>query len=1006
MNLESFRPVSLDYGIPTALEKDGCSVFRVSPLVDPLYRSAKRRVLILLEHVPTEDLRARRLMSGAHGAALRNLLKMARDYAKASGDKLATNIGYAVGNYQYFKTYHLDPDKQDIAAKFERRRLKAMLDKLKPHVILSVGNTVSTVLTGYDGEQRSAARYRGYALPCLQRPDSVVVPVHDWTLTKPRADDDDDDEDSDEFGEKKLVAQANLLGYASRCASTIYTRKFSKPFAYPELKADYQVINTIPKFDRFFAKLMEAKVVSVDTETNDLARITNRVLTAQFSFSATRSFILPLLHRDAPWKPEQLEYIRKKLAKWLGRKFDPLSRDYSYYLIGQNFKFDMTPLREWLGLYAIYWPVWDLQAGEYSLDENIKQAASTGAPQYNLAQIALSYGITAYEDLSFGKSERHTIANRPLDHNVLTYCALDTQVPFAIHLRQISRAKAQAYGTGTYERPFRKFVVTQMNNLVKIESFMEGRGVFVDSKWLRQLQLGNGPLEKLKSELELKMRASPAAKKANKRMMRANGVPQDSLWGAEQWVLKLSKPEHKQTLFIDVLGLEPLARGKTGAPSINKVFLKVHSAVPEVALYSEISALEKLSNTYVSKIARYRKDDPDMRLDGRLRPSFGFTETVTGRSNSYDPNLQQIPSRGKHAKLIKRLFIAPRGSMFIKMDYSAHEIRVWSIISGDKKLGELFAQGRELRQKWRATEKRKYLEAIETVGDIHKLNCQLFFGTDPREVTKEQRDAVKALVFGSIYGMGPGTLANNLGKEKQFVLDLLDKFFSRYAKASGWLKWAKQHVLDHNMVPSPIGRVRHMYAHLYEGAGALEAAVKRMGSNSPIQGWAADMGHTAATLFLYHFPRVVEEFQLAPINKAMGGINVMVHDSLEGDFMYRLWLVALQVMQWCATTGCMQYYERHFGTKYTVPLEVEFELGADDSTLVKWDWSDGYKAPNDKDGKASGITGLQDIIVRASEQQALIFPDLKPKNIQKEILSARNNVKLFRHLDAQYPILA
>lgn len=997
MNLNSLKPIKVEaHSVPSLLRDDGCRMFSVQPMADARYSSAKRKVLILFQHVPSEDLRAGNLVSGAHGAALRNLLKLGREYAIKSGEKTVSSLGYAVANYAFFKTYHLESaDKREVAERAERKRALALIDQLQPDVVLCIGNEAAVALTGADGSdgRKYAPRWRGHALPYIRDKRIKIVPVHDWTLSSRKSNDDDDDEEGDEFGEKKLVAEANLLGYASRCAATVFTHKFRKPYTVQEFECRYQLIDTIPKFDRFFAKLMTRDVVSVDSETKDLSRITNVIQTLQFAWSSKMGYILPIMHRDSPWKASQLEYIRQKLRIFFGRTFDPLSTNYNQYLIGQNFKFDMSPLREWLGIYAVYWPVWDIQAGEYTLDENIKQVAKTGykVAQYNLGQIALNYGISWYENSAFGKDDRATIAARPLDDNVLSYCSVDVQAPFAIHKLQIARASGLRFNNGSYRDVYRRFIVTQMNNLVKIESFMEGRGVAVDAKWLRQLQLANGPLEKLKTELSANFRKSKAAQKANKRLMKAHGVPADTLWGNEQWMLKLSKPEHKQKLFIDVLGLEPLKVGKSGEPSIDKWFLKKYATIPEVAMFSELTGLEKLQNTYVSKIARYRKEDPDMRADGRVRPSFGFTDTVTGRSTSYDPNMQQIPTRGKHAKLIKRLFIASPGHLFLKMDYSAHEIRVWSIISGDKKLGQLFAQGRELRQKWRATEKKKYMDLLDTVGDIHKINCQLMFGTDPREVTKEQRDSVKALIFGSIYGMGPGTLASNLGKDKEFVLKLLDMFFSRYPKASAWLKWAKQQVIDNNFVTSPIGRRRNMFAHLYEGAGALEAAVKRMGSNSPIQGWAADMGHTASTIFLYHFQKVVEEQQLGSVViDELGGINVMVHDSIEGDFRYRLWLVALQILQWCATLGCMQYYERHFGISYTVPLEVEFELGPDESSLTKWDWSE---------------TQLRSIIDTSLESQLKIYPDLDCKAAKKEILSVRNNVKLQRHLDRHYPIL-
>jgi hypothetical protein len=365
MNLEALRKYPFDYDVPSALRDDGCNAFNVTPLLDPLYKQAKRRVLIMFQHVPTEDLRAKRLMSGAHGKALNNMLKMARAHAVTAGMDVTGSIGFAVASYNYFKTYHLESsDKRELAEKAERRRARELVSQLKPHVILAIGNNVAVALTGLDGaeDRQYAPYYRGYALPG-EKISAKVIPLHDFTLQAGSSDEDDDGED--DFGEKKLVAEANLLGYAARCASTVYIRQYVRAFSVPDFEVKYQVINTIKKFDRFFEALMTKKVVSCDTETDSLARITNRVLTLQFAWSPKMAYILPVMHRDSPWKASQLEYIKGKLKEFFAKPFDPLDKVYDTYLIGQNYKFDMTPIRHWLGIYAIYWPVWDLQAGEY-----------------------------------------------------------------------------------------------------------------------------------------------------------------------------------------------------------------------------------------------------------------------------------------------------------------------------------------------------------------------------------------------------------------------------------------------------------------------------------------------------------------------------------------------------------------------------------------------------------------------------------------------------------------
>ena len=64
-------------------------------------------------------------------------------------------------------------------------------------------------------------------------------------------------------------------------------------------------------------------------------------------------------------------------------------------------------------------------------------------------------------------------------------------------------------------------------------------------------------------------------------------------------------------------------------------------------------------------------------------------------------NLQQIPSRGAFAKYIKRLLITDVGKLLIKVDFAAHELRGWSIISGDKQVAAVFEQGAVLRRRFR-----------------------------------------------------------------------------------------------------------------------------------------------------------------------------------------------------------------------------------------------------------------------------------------------------------------
>lgn len=142
--------------------------------------------------------------------------------------------------------------------------------------------------------------------------------------------------------------------------------------------------------------------------------------------------------------------------------------------------------------------------------------------------------------------------------------------------------------------------------------------------------------------------------------------------------------------------------------------------------------------------------------------------------------MQQIPSHGNLAKIIKRIFIAKEGFILVEFDFSAHEVRCWANASGDRKLAESFRTGLKLRQKLRTLKKltlksiRKIKKQIEDKGDIHSNNYQFFFGRSPRN--KDERQGIKAVVFGVIYGKGPGSLAIDINPPtKKMKIDALNK---------------------------------------------------------------------------------------------------------------------------------------------------------------------------------------------------------------------------------------
>jgi DNA polymerase-1 len=115
--------------------------------------------------------------------------------------------------------------------------------------------------------------------------------------------------------------------------------------------------------------------------------------------------------------------------------------------------------------------------------------------------------------------------------------------------------------------------------------------------------------------------------------------------------------------------------------------------------------------------------------------------------------LQQVPSRGKLSKYIKRVFIARQGTIFIKVDYSAHEVRGWSLISGDKNVAGAFQKGIDLYNEYIWNPTKENWAKFKAEGDIHIINSAYFFGLKVSEVTDDIRQGVKGVTFGLIYGL-------------------------------------------------------------------------------------------------------------------------------------------------------------------------------------------------------------------------------------------------------------
>lgn len=745
--------------------------FPLSLPIDSNWSSHKNRMLIVCETVDSKDLKDGRFLSERSKTVLVNTLNFAKRNARKIKGEGLDPFGFAAINFNNAKTYHFktEIEKAPYQARFVRRIYKA-IETLKPtHVLVCGDLAMHKLFPDIDNSQWKRGWVHTVNLRDLKLKVTSTLDLEPLYVPKKGVDTSDDDDDNDEVN-SDIFGKANLLGYVARNITNLLLGRHAFSLKHIVPKPIY--IDTIERFDWFYKKLEEASIVAVDTETKDLSATKNLIYTIQFAFSKDKGYVIPMYHPQTPFSQEELKYIRSKLKKWFAA--EPES-DFKFMLM-MNGKFDIKVARNQFCLPIILRPVWEVTAGEHVLDENLKWLKKMGnTPAGNLRAIFTSYDNDLYWTLPFSKDERATIAFvKPSNKDFQNYAVLDVQCLHGIYEMQIAQSKLLEIEGRCYTPYFKLLVSEQMNNTVHTLSHMESRGVGMDGYYLAHLKSKESPLVKTLDEVKVELSQMLAVKKANKLLLeRDTSTASGGLFTKTNWVFNLNKPEHKTTLFFDVMGLEPLTYTKTKQPQVDKNFQKAYKDdYKEVRAFATYQEVSKLWGAYVKGWYTKIKSSPDGSYDGRLRPSYGFFDVVTGRLNSFDPSLQQVPSRGSLAKYIKRAFVAPTGTLHVKFDFSAHEVRFWGIIAKDDVIADTFRQGQKLRQKFRKTPSPEISQEIKKKGDVHIINIYHFF---KKWVEKSDplRDAIKAIVFGTIYSMSANSLSKSL--KKQRVAELEDK---------------------------------------------------------------------------------------------------------------------------------------------------------------------------------------------------------------------------------------
>lgn len=884
----------------------------------PYHTEGKKKVLFVLDVVPSEDLKSGKLLSGVTGDLLNSLLTHSAKMAKSR-----ISFSWLACSFNVFRTFGKPAEYRQQAEEAFAERVEHLITKYKPDYVVAFGTSVMRALLKDKLVKDSKDRLRfSYWLGVpVQRTFAHGKIKHSATVVST-------------FSLNDIVrgdaAEASMLGFMCRQLLPLFGKFYSVDAARLE-NHESVVVDTYKKFKKLLTHLADQEVVSIDTETKNLHKITNQLLTAQFAYSQDRGFLVPIYHKDTPFTPKELKLITGDLKEY----FEGANNN--KYHVYTNAKFDLTVLRAECGIDYFHNDVWDILGGEFALDENGKSFdVMIGEYYYSLGNLAVQYGFEGYLTAEFGKQHRANFANADLnDPATIHYCTLDVVVPLAIHEQQ--KLRAADIGYAKYER----VVTNEISDTIHAFSTMEYQGAGLDVDYLFYLRTENSPIEQEIDKMLNALLQTDAAKQANKLLSKKLGIPTNSLWGDDfqaTSVLKLNKPDHRKLLFFDVLGLEPLAHGVSGSGKLDKNFQKHYADVPEVAKFTALEKAKKLKNAYVKSFITMLGENEDLQKDHRIRPNYSYLKVVTHRGSASDPNLQQVPAHSALGKHIKRLFVARPGTLYIKVDYRVHEVRGWGLISFDRAVAQVFAAAKKLRDAYRLNPTPELAKRLKYEADVHIQNASYFFNVALNKVDKALRNAVKGIIFGLIYGMGMKTLASNIKQELDFTENLVANFAKRFQKAMAWTKNIKKFAAENLYVEAPTGIRRNLFGYLlpksFADRGSITSRMDRQAGNAPIQGMCSK--------FMMNGIRLLDNAAFK-LSRKRGSfvlhITNSVHDSLETEAGYKDFIKSLALIEWALTDGVKDVVKKRHGFELVSGLEIDFEIGATLSECEAWDFS-------------------------------------------------------------------
>ena len=537
-----------------------------------------------------------------------------------------------------------------------------------------------------------------------------------------------------------------------------------------EVPHEYHLVDSPAERAKLIQTLQKLDSFCLDTETTGLDTREARLVGLAFSFAPHTGYYVPLPPQAESPKSE----VRspKSVAPDILEEFRAVLESDLIEKVGHNLKYDLSVLK-WHGI-SVGGKLFDTMVAHSLIEPEMRHGMDY------LSEVYLGYTPVPISKLiGDAKAGQINMADVPVA-KVAEYSAEDADVTWQLRsaLEPLLKQKGQ-------ERVFYEVESPLIPALVD----MEFEGIKVDAAALADFG------RELSKEMD----------GAEKTIYRLAGT-----------TFNLNSPRQLGQVLFDLLKIgDAPKKTKTGQYATDEQTLATLAADHEIVRrLLEYRTASKLKSTYADAL-------PEAIWPGtsRVHTTYNQVMTTTGRLNSQNPNLQNIPIRTERGQEIRKAFIPRDGEYrLLAADYSQIELRILAALSHEAAM----------------------LEAFKAGEDIHAATAARVFGVALEAVTPEMRRKAKMVNFGIAYGISAFGLSQRLGIPRSEGGEIIDHYFKQFPGIRRYMDETIAFARQHGYVQTVTGRRRYL-RDIRSANNTVRGAAERNAINAPIQGTAADM---------------------------------------------------------------------------------------------------------------------------------------------------------------------